>query len=358
MDPHSLTSDGGSDRDARSGLLREVLGAQAIILDCVTLRQRDDYVVLRLTARLPGPGRLAIPLLVKLAGPHAPLAGAFERTARLHEIVRSQTTVPVAEVLAADASYARWPWRYLVTTILPGREWAAVRPTLDAAALADVHAQLGDAVGQLHAIRLPAFGDVPDDPSTAADTDLADTASPTRPPRPAPLARPPTRLPWPEALAARARAMITHPALLDTFLDVLEARADLLSDVRDARLCHDDLHGHNLLLRYVEGRWRLSGILDFDKAWAGHPETDLARLELWRGMTAPSFWPAYRAHQPIADDYPLRRPLYQLLWCLEYGRRTPAHLADTRRVCHDLGLAHDLTNRLLGLLGGVQSGPP
>jgi hypothetical protein len=31
---------------------------------------------------------------------------------------------------------------------------------------------------------------------------------------------------------------------------------------------------------------RLATIQDFEKAWAGHSETDLARLEFWRGMTS------------------------------------------------------------------------
>ncbi|MEW6093889.1 MAG: fructosamine kinase family protein, partial [Chloroflexota bacterium] len=97
-------------------------------------------------------------------------------------------------------------------------------------------------------------------------------------------------------------------------------------------------HKHNILFQRQQGQWRLATILDFDKAWAGHHETDLARLELWEGMTSKAFWRSYRAICPADPLYKQRRPIYQLLWCLEYARPTAKHLADTQRVCAELGL--------------------
>ncbi len=79
-------------------------------------------------------------------------------------------------------------------------------------------------------------------------------------------------------------------------------------------------------------------MLDFDKAWAGCGESDLARLELWRGMTGDGFWQGYTSLLPIPAGYADRRPLYQLLWCLEYARPTPEHIADTAAVCATLGI--------------------
>ena len=73
-------------------------------------------------------------------------------------------------------------------------------------------------------------------------------------------------------------------------------------------------------------------------------------MDLWRGMTGEAFWSAYRARQPVGDRYTARRPLYQLLWCLEYPHRTPQHLADTRRVCAELGLTAVQTGAILDLL--------
>jgi fructosamine-3-kinase len=83
----------------------------------------------------------------------------------------------------------------------------------------------------------------------------------------------------------------------------------------------------------------VAALLDFDSAWASQGESDLARLELWRGMTGSEFLPAYEAIQPLKPGYRDRRPLYQLLWCLEYASPTPEHHADTATVCAELGIA-------------------
>jgi fructosamine-3-kinase len=55
-------------------------------------------------------------------------------------------------------------------------------------------------------------------------------------------------------------------------------------------------------------------------------------------MMGDGFYEGYTATRPIADDYPTRRPIYQLLWCLEYARPTPTHHADTARVCAALDI--------------------
>ncbi|MGI8826291.1 MAG: fructosamine kinase family protein [Chloroflexota bacterium] len=103
-------------------------------------------------------------------------------------------------------------------------------------------------------------------------------------------------------------------------------------------LTHEDLNPNNVLLTRDRSGWCLGGILDFDSAWAGCPESDLARLELWRGMTHPAFWDGYTTVVSIDDGYPARRPIFQLLWCLEYARPTRIHVADTARVCRALGV--------------------
>ena len=140
------------------------------------------------------------------------------------------------------------------------------------------------------------------------------------------------------ALTKHAACIIRSPRLLEAFLAALEQRAAWFDSEMESRLCHDDLHGYNILFNRLAGEWHLATILDFDKAWAGHVETDLARLEQWTGMTSPDFWETYRRLSPVDADYLQRRPIYQLLWCLEYARSTPEHLTDTRRVCLELGI--------------------
>jgi fructosamine-3-kinase len=56
-------------------------------------------------------------------------------------------------------------------------------------------------------------------------------------------------------------------------------------------------------------------------------------------MMHPAFRAAYEAVQPIDALYEQRRPVHQLLWCLEFAQLTPEHLATTQAVCDELGIA-------------------
>jgi len=290
-------------------LLKQTLGARVELAGWQIGNQQQDYLVLLLQLRRP-----SMNVVAKLAGPEAPLAAAFERTAMLQRLVAAHTTVPMPEVLAVDTSCRDWPWRYLVMVHVPGQEWAAARGQMTSEELSDAHRQIGDAVAQLHAIHFPAFGELAPDGRVQGDE------------------------PYLAVLRDHARSIIRSAHLRELFFLALERRGSLFLDVRGASLCHEDLHMHNIIFRRDRSRWRLATILDFDKAWAGHHETDLARLELWRGMTSAEFWGAYEAICPMAPLYKERRAIYQLLWCLEYARSTAEHLADTQRLCRELGL--------------------
>jgi fructosamine-3-kinase len=290
-------------------LLQQALGAKVELLSYEVANSHHDYLVLLAQLRRP-----AIKIVIKLAGPQAPLACPFDRTATLHDLVRARTSIAMPAILAVDVSYQNWPWRYLIKTHIPGQEWRAIRPRLSAPELASAYRQIGEAVAQLHALHFPAFGELAVDGTVQGDDSCI------------------------TALRRRARRFIKSARLQELFWAVLDERAHLFSDVRQASLCHEDLHGHNLIFQRQEEQWRLATVLDFDKAWAGHHETDLARLDLWRGMTSASFWQAYRALGSVEPLYEQRKLVYQLLWCLEYARPTATHLADTRRLCAELGL--------------------
>ncbi|MEW5871522.1 MAG: aminoglycoside phosphotransferase family protein [Chloroflexota bacterium] len=296
--------------DTITSLLKEVFGAHVRVVACQVANHQPDYGVF--LARLKRPD---LRVVVKLAGPAAQMAGAFERTAAVYRLVKQGTTLPMPEVIAVDASMRDWPWRYLILTCLPGVEWRFLRERLDSEALALAQREIGAAVAELHCIEFPAFGQI-------------DGSGQVQQPETTALA----------ALRWHAGRIIAGGRSREAFLAALETRAACFELVQRAGLCHEDLHHGNLLFARQAGQWRLSAILDFDKAWAGPPESDLARLEFWRGMTSPDFWAAYRALRAVEQGYPERRPLYQLLWCLEYAETTPQHLNDTRRVCQELGI--------------------
>jgi len=290
-------------------LLQHTFSTNVEISDCQVGNRQHDYLVLLLQLRRP-----SIEVVVKLAGPKAAMAGSFDRTALLHRLVAAGTTIPMPEVLAVNMSYQDWPWRYLIRSHIPGQELALVRGQMAEHELIDAYRQIGSAVAQLHTIHFPRFGELSADGSIQGDEQFF------------------------PAFIQRARQSIRSARLLDLFLDLIEKQKQLFEDVRQASLCHEDLHEYNLLFQYRQGQWRLATILDFDKAWAGQPEIDLARLEIWKGMTSEVFWQAYKAVCAIEPRYQGRRPIYQFLWCLEYARPTPEHLADTQRLCAELGI--------------------
>jgi aminoglycoside phosphotransferase (APT) family kinase protein len=289
-------------------LLQHTFGAKVELVGCKIGNQLHDYLVLLVQLRHP-----SIEVVVKLAGPEAPLASFFDRTAMLHRLVATHTTIPMPEILAVNMSYQTWPWRYLVKTYISGQEFAVVRRQMSKEELSGAYQQIGMAVAQLHTIRFPAFGELAVDGSVQGDR------------------------PYLAVFTERARCSIKAAPSRDLFLSVLDKHSHLFLDVGRACLCHEDLHGYNILFQHLQGQWRLATVLDFDKAWAGHHEIDLARLEFWRGMLRNEFWWSYKAICPVEPQYKLRRPIYQLLWCLEYAQPTKQHLRDTQRLCAGQG---------------------
>lgn len=284
-------------------LLRMVLDREVRLAAVEVVNQRRDYRVL--IARLSQPETMVV---VKLAGPDAPYPTPFERTAAIHALAAAQPGLPVPRVLAANTRCAHFPWRYMVKAYAPGQQWVDVMPGLAPDQHEDVYARLGSVVAALHGIRFEGFGELGDDGRLMTPVSLH------------------------EALAQRARVFIHDAALREDFLRILAERRALFAGVERACLVHEDLHGYNIVLDEEPSGWEISAVLDFDKAWAGHAEIDLARLELWTGMTAPAFWEAYRAVHAVDPGYARRKLVYQLQWCYEFPHKHAQHVALTDRV--------------------------
>ena len=297
------------DRGLLTDLLRAAIGTSTTIEACDFARRSQDYAVIVVTLAPP-----AAPVVVKLAGPRAHLACPFDRTEAISGLVRTHTPVPTFSVLACDVSYRVWPWRYLIMTQMPGMTWRAAHPEQLVETRRGLYQALGHVVGHLHTLQFPTFGEIEPSGAVAQGAPLLSAL---------------------EQRAARRLVDTRHVAL---FSSVLHAREAAFAHAPGPVLCHEDLNPHNILLRHEAGTWQVTAILDFDSAWAGSAESDLARLELWRGLTGEGFRSAYKAVTPIAPGYEERRPVYQLLWCLEYADPSPEHVADTAGVCAELGI--------------------
>jgi aminoglycoside phosphotransferase (APT) family kinase protein len=251
-------------------------------------------------------------VVMKVAGRYARSDVDFDRTAAVSRLARA-AGAPVAQVLAVDQSCRAGPWRYLIQERVDGMEWRRVRSLLDAEQVEAAHQQIAQAVLAMQSVRFGSFGDL-DAGGTPVGTDLL------------------------AALRHRAELHIASPDRLRLFRELLDSRAEWFGHATESTLCHDDLHHANVIFRPRDDRWELAGILDWDKAWAGPAESDVARMDFWDDMTGPGFWAVYRAAVPAEDGLHERTMIYQLLWCLEYDARTPRHEADTLRLCRLLGV--------------------
>lgn len=254
-------------------------------------------------------------LVMKVADRGMAPAVDFSRTASVAELARA-AGAPVPLVVAAGTSVRSGDWQYLLREHVDGMEWSAVRPRLDDEQLASAHRQIATSVLALQSVRFDGFGEL------SAD------------------ARP-TGVGLIPALRTRAELRIVDGRRRELFAAVLEREAAAFQGVATPTLCHDDLHHRNVVFDQDGDHWALAGLLDWDKAWAGPAESDVARMAFWDDMTGPGFWEVYRASVPEASGHARRTLVHQLLWCLEYEHDSPRHVADTVAVGRRLGLDVD-----------------
>jgi aminoglycoside phosphotransferase (APT) family kinase protein len=219
--------------------------------------------------------------------------------------------VPVPAVLAVDASGRLGPWQYLIQEHVAGLPWRQVRPLLDEEDVDAAHRELAEAVLAIQTVRFDGFGELGHSGRPEAGTLLA---------------------------AVRRRAdRILRERDRERFLELLVQAEQLFADAgAPATLCHDDLHHDNVVFAQQAGRWRLAGVLDWDKAWSGPTESDVARMAFWDDMTGPAFWRVYDEAVPVAGDREQRMAIYQLLWCLEFDDGSSRHADDTADLWHRL----------------------
>lgn len=262
-------------------------GAQRAVL-LVTLRNSRRRLVLKVADQVAGAGV------------------DFARTSLVANLART-AGAPVAAVIAVDASHRFGPWAYLLQEHIDGTLWRDLRPLLNGEQVRAAHQQLADAVLAVQSVRFHAFGELD-------------------------VSGKPTGVGLLDALRQRAQLRISDSPTRARFLEKLKQAAGLFAGAAagaGATLGHDDLHHSNVVFRPSSDGWRLAALLDWDKAWAAPPESDIARMAFWDDMTGPGFWEAYRAAVPANEGADERALIYQLLWCLEYANNSPRHLADT-----------------------------
>ena len=310
-----LVLDDGVEREADQGAsvgdfaraeIARVLGPRTRIRRLEVVHAADTSTVV--LVRLTGSPRQVV---FKVAEQGSSFGTDFERTAAVVDLARA-AGVPAAAVLAVDTSGRAGPWQYLLLEHVPGLPLRQVRPLLDQEETDAAHRDIAEAVLAIQAVHFDGFGEL-DRSVRSAGVTLFDG-----------LIRRADRI-----LQERDRA---------AFLRLLGQHQQLFAaDRSTATLCHDDLHHDNVLFARRARGWQLASILDWDKAWAGPAESDIAKIAFWDDMTGPGFWQVYRAAVPGRAGQEQRLCIYQLLLCLEYDDDSDRHAADTADLWHRLG---------------------
>jgi len=243
--------------------------------------------------------------VAKLATAQARPGTDYHVTAAAQRLAR-QAGVPVAEVIAVG-ELIDGAIQYILQEQVDGSEWRKVRPLLRDPELVRASAEIAQVLLTMQSIRLPSFGSL-DERGAPTGSDLVG------------------------ALHERISLRIRDEHHRSLARQVVRQHAELFVTDPRSTLTHDDLHRDNLLFRAGSDGWHLVAVLDWDKAWAGPAESDLARMTFWDDMTDSAFCSVYRASVPAEDGWVVRAKIYQLLWCLEYEATTTRHLTDTARL--------------------------
>ncbi len=222
--------------------------------------------------------------------------GMMAQEPEIHQLVREETSVPVAEILAYDTSRRALPRDFLLMTRLPGT--ALSDAPVAGAQVGEVYRQVGRALAQVHRIERDRYGYL------GAHKAM----------EPQDSWRKAFEVMWNKLVAdirgcggySRDEAKLVRLCLFNN----LEA----FDYDGPARLLHMDIWAQNVL---VDGGGRLTGLVDFDRGLWGDPEIEFAVLD-YCGVSIPEFWEGYGKPRPSGPGAGMRQFFYYLYEVQKY----------------------------------------
>ncbi len=212
----------------------------------------------------------------------------------LHRLLRAETDVPVAEIVAFDTSRADLDRDYLLMERLPGRALSDAPGTDTARTLR----QTGAALAQAHALTADRYGYL----------------GAHRPMEPRATWVEAFRVMWDKLLADVVGVGFYTEGQAAALAALLERHLDRFDYDQPARLLHMDVWAQNLL---VDGRGNLTGLVDWDRALWGDPEIEFAVLD-YCGVSEPPFWAGYGRERDPSPAAQVRRHFYLLYELQKY----------------------------------------
>ena len=196
------------------------------------------------------------PLVLKIY-PDEP-AWTMAKEALVAGWIGGRAGLPIPQWLRVDERRTRIPYRFALTTWLPG---VTVRSLIGAPGIEDAYRQMGALLRRLHAIPMPAYGYI-----------VADGIR-----RPRPTNDDYMRIAFGQAFR-QFREQGADENLTRRLEDKAQSRFHLLQHSAGPVFCHDDLQPGNVLAEHAEdGSPQLTGLIDFGNARAGDALFDLAK---------------------------------------------------------------------------------
>ncbi len=220
---------------------------------------------------------------------HGSDSDTFAAEARSLQYLGSRTSCPVPQVYLQDSSARVIPNAFLLLEHVPGVRLDGLE--LDQGERAALDAQLAGVLIELHGHTESWWGGLgaDDKPSSWADV-FAPRLDESRS--------------YPKV------AELLPPDVLTQVDEAIGKAPQFLGDSTTPTLVHGDVWDGNLMVDLVDGRWRLTGLLDPDVQFAD-VELELAYLEVFDNKRD-DFFAAYTSHRPLRDGYERRRLFYWL----------------------------------------------
>lgn len=222
--------------------------------------------------------------------------GMMAQEPEVHERVRSNTTVPVADILAYDTQRDVLPRDFLLMRRLPGR--ALSEMSLSRQATGRVYRHVGEALRQIHDLRRDRYGYLGAHHCMTPQPDWAGAFA----------------IMW-NRLLDDVDGCQGYDTRESQFLrDLLEHHMEAFTHEPPSCLLHMDVWAQNIL---CDAQGNLTGLVDFDRALWGDPEIEFAVLD-YCGVSVPEFWQGYGQARDESGPAQVRGLFYYLYELQKY----------------------------------------
>ncbi|MBN2392446.1 MAG: aminoglycoside phosphotransferase family protein [Anaerolineae bacterium] len=221
----------------------------------------------------------------------------------LHALIRAETVIPVADVVAHDFSRTRIDRDYLLMTALPGT------PLSDAYGLGRTQRQralrqVGVHLRALHALTA----------GVHLGQRMYGYLGAHHPMQPQPTWGAAFHVMWHMLLDDVVACGTYTEAEAQVFRDLLAAYREVFAREVTPRLLHMDVWEQNIL---VDAEGNVTGLVDFDRALWGDVEIEFAVLD-YCGISEPAFWEGYGLPRDTSPAAQIRRQFYLLYEVQKY----------------------------------------